>query len=73
MFTCIAVFGSMKGKKKGLPKQFIFVGDNIRPVNESAGDIIMFRCITVLCFCVSKHEKQSFCWRQHKNNMLNIG
>ena len=40
---------------------FFFVGDNIRPVIESADDVIMFRCIVGL-----------FWWRLYKNNILNL-
>ena len=53
-----------------LPKQFFVNKTNIRPVNESADDIIMFRCISVLCLCVNKNDKKGiFCWRQYKNNI----
>ena len=48
-----------------------FVGDNIRPVIESADNVTMFRCIAVLCHCVNKNDrKYLFCWRQCKNNIF---
>ena len=31
----------------------------LRPVNDSANDDIMLRCIAVLCFCVNKNEKKN--------------
>ena len=30
----------------------------LRPVNDSANDVIMFRCIAVLCFCTNENEKK---------------
>ena len=54
-------------------KTVFFVGDNMKPVIESADDVIMFRCIAVLCLCVNKNDKKDlFCWRQYKNNILNL-
>ena len=47
----------MKKKKTVHQNRFFFVGDNIRPVNES---VIMLRCIAVFCFCVNKMKEQSF-------------
>ena len=34
------------------------VGDNIRPFIESADDVIIFRCIAVLCLCFNKNDKK---------------
>ena len=56
-----------------IAETFSFVEDNIKQVIKSADDVIMFRCIAILCLCANKNDRNSLCcWRQYKSNILKL-